>query len=669
MTSPAPQAPRSLADALRMLDDDGLGRLLTLRPDLLHPAPSDITALAARATTGPSVARCIDGLDALELFALSRAATLTATYPAGAAALQADIAANCPADAGAIASSLSSLVSRALVWGDDEALRAVHPVRDAIGIVPAPPWPAPLAVGKPSPVDVDAQAGIHAYEAIAAVRDIIDILGSEPAPVLRSGGLAVRDFARVMRALGLSAGIASLWLEIALSAGLIGDDQEATPQWMPTNDADRWLEQPAAKQWARLARAWLSLPRIPSSATERTNVLTGDDERRAVTVLRRQALQVLAESGASMEAADITAVLDFRQPRRAGALRAEVVRALLDEGTRIGVVAAGAITSAGRALLEPSAGRTKDPTEAAITTCMPALVEKGLVQADMTMVVPGPPSAALAKTLRMIADVESRGHATVYRISESSVRRAFDAGWDASSVKSALAAASSTKVPQPIDVLIEDVARRHGAVRVGIAYAYIRSDAPEILAAIITDKRLRPLGLTRIADTVITSATPPGALIEALRDAGYSPAAEAGDGEVVLRPAHEHRAPSRPRASGSVSRRQPDIVDATVRALRAGDRTSRAPRGDVVVGEAGSGSMTRPTSSVAAVAALRSAVEEAAPVWIAYADNDGTSTEQIVDPIRVGGGSFVAFDHRTESVRSFHISRISGIARIEETTA
>jgi hypothetical protein len=669
--SPAPKsstAPRSLADALRNLDDETLGRLLTLRPDLLHPAPSDVTALAARATTGPSVARCIDGLDALELFALSRIALLTATEPAEFAALHSAIAKDCAADGTAIDAAIHSLVSRALVWGDSTSLRAVHPVRDAIGVVTPPPWPAPKAQGADAPVDVDAQAGIHAYEAIAAVRDIIDVLGAEPAPVLRSGGLAVRDFARIMRALGAPAGTAALWLEVAHAAGLIGDDAEATPQWMPTHDADRWLEQSAEKQWVRLARAWMSLPRIPSTATERTNVLAGDDERRAVAVLRRQAMQVLDESGGSMGADAINAVLDFRQPRRAGALRAEVVRALFDEGSRLGIVAAGAITAPGRALLEPGGGKSKDPAESAMAPCMPALVDKGLVQADMTVVVPGPPSAALSKTLRLIADVESRGHATVYRISEGSVRRAFDAGWDASAVKAALAAASSTKVPQPIDFLIDDVARRHGAVRVGIAYAYIRCDAPELLASILTDKRLRPLGLTRIADTVITSATPTGPLIEALREAGYAPAAEAGDGAVVLRPPHEHRAPNRARVSAAVSRRKPDIVDVTVRALRAGERTQRAPRGEVVVGEAGS-AITRPTSSTAAVAALRSAVQDAAPVWIAYADNDGTSTEQIVDPIRVGGGSFVAFDHRTESVRTFHISRISGIARIEETSA
>ena len=77
MTKPQPAAPRSLADALRQRDDSGIAGLLTARPDLLHPVPSDFTALATRATSGPSVSRCLDALTSLELFVLSTAAHLS----------------------------------------------------------------------------------------------------------------------------------------------------------------------------------------------------------------------------------------------------------------------------------------------------------------------------------------------------------------------------------------------------------------------------------------------------------------------------------------------------------------------------------------------------------------------------------------------------------------
>ena len=65
---------------------------------------------------------------------------------------------------------------------------------------------------------------------------------------------------------------------------------------------------------------------------------------------------------------------------------------------------------------------------------------------------------------------------------------------------------------------------------------------------------------------------------------------------------------------------------------------------------------------------LRSAIADATPVWIGYADTDGTTTEQIIDPIRLGGGMVTAFDHRTEQVRSFMVARISGVAPLEDET-
>ena len=49
-------------------------------------------------------------------------------------------------------------------------------------------------------------------------------------------------------------------------------------------------------------------------------------------------------------------------------------------------------------------------------------------------------------------------------------------------------------------------------------------------------------------------------------------------------------------------------------------------------------------------------------MWIGYADTDGAVGQQIVDPIRLAGGVLTAFDHRTDSVRQFAVSRVTGVA-------
>ena len=58
---------RSLADELRARSDEHLRELFLLRPDLLSPLPTDMSALAARAGAAPSVARTLDGLTTWEL--------------------------------------------------------------------------------------------------------------------------------------------------------------------------------------------------------------------------------------------------------------------------------------------------------------------------------------------------------------------------------------------------------------------------------------------------------------------------------------------------------------------------------------------------------------------------------------------------------------------------
>ena len=76
--------------------------------------------------------------------------------------------------------------------------------------------------------------------------------------------------------------------------------------------------------------------------------------------------------------------------------------------------------------------------------------------------------------LRLLADQESRGGGGVFRFSAASMRRAFDAGWSADDVHRWLAEHSSTGVPQPLQYLVDDVARRHGSIRVGPAGSYLR---------------------------------------------------------------------------------------------------------------------------------------------------------------------------------------------------
>jgi predicted DNA-binding transcriptional regulator YafY len=66
------------------------------------------------------------------------------------------------------------------------------------------------------------------------------------------------------------------------------------------------------------------------------------------------------------------------------------------------------------------------------------------------------------------------------------------------------------------------------------------------------------------------------------------------------------------------------------------------------------------------MAALREAVEVGATVLIGYVDNQGRTTERLVDPLRVEGGSLTARDHRSDDDRSFAVHRITMVRPVAE---
>ena len=74
---------RSLADDLRTRSDAELAALLLARPDLARPVPAGFAALAARATTRPSIQRAVEALDREELTIALSAVVAAESHPQG----------------------------------------------------------------------------------------------------------------------------------------------------------------------------------------------------------------------------------------------------------------------------------------------------------------------------------------------------------------------------------------------------------------------------------------------------------------------------------------------------------------------------------------------------------------------------------------------------------
>ena len=116
-----------------------------------------------------------------------------------------------------------------------------------------------------------------------------------------------------------------------------------------------------------------------------------------------------------------------------------------------------------------------------------------------------------------MASVESAGAAMVYRISEASIRRALDTGRTAGELHGLFTRYSKTPVPQGLTYLIDDVARRHGQLRVGMASSFVRCEDAALLAQAVTAPAAERLEMRLLAPTVAVSQAPISEVLTALR--------------------------------------------------------------------------------------------------------------------------------------------------------
>jgi hypothetical protein len=511
---------------------------------------------------------------------------------------------------------------------------------------------------------VDATAAGEALELLRHAEGLVGLWSDEPPAVLRSGGLGVRELRRVARALDVEEGRAALLAELVVGAGLATTTEGSEPEWVPTTVVDAWLRTRPEQRWLTLAQAWLELPRLPGLVglrDERDRLLNplGEELRRPLAPReRRRVLDALAELPPGSGVPDVeqlAAVLGWRAPRRGGRLRDEVVRWTVREAAALGILALGALSTAGRALLAD--GTTSAAT--LMAAALPTPLDHVLVQADLTVVAPGPLESELAEEMALVADVESAGSATVYRISEASVRRALDAGRTATELHELFHSRSRTPVPQSLTYLIDDMARRHGQLRGGAASSFLRCDDPVLINEVLAKSDLGTLELRRIAPTVLVSPLPLVEVLDGLRVAGFTPAAEGPDGQVLdLRP-RGRRVP--PRSGGT--RRAP--LSGAPSEEQLANLVSKVRAGDHAAAARGSAASRPHLGPSATLAVLHQAIRDRRSVWVGFVDSHGVASQRVVQPVSAGGGMLEGFDESHGELRRYPLHRITSVALVD----
>jgi hypothetical protein len=414
---------------LRDSDDASIRELVLTRPDLAQPPPTSFSQVASRATTRESVRAALDQLNALDLWVAQQASAVVG--PVSPADIQG-------VDAEAAAAGLAHLRSLALLWGEPDALRPVRALAPELlrSPLPEPPGPQPPTfdqVPHEDPDKVDEVAAGSAFELVRRIEVLIEHTDHTPLRLRQDGGLAQREARVVASLLDLPVAVAVIHAQIAQAAGLLGVvPQGRTETLLPTAEFDDWQEWSLTEQWAWAVRGWRE--GHPPSGSARLKALCFRAFGKPADA------RVLGPD-------ELRSWLSWHVPRLVDDATRRATT-MLGQASWIGVTGLGALSSFGR-------GDELTTLEA----LLPTRADTVLVQNDLTAIAAGPLTAQAARELGALADVESRGGATVYRFTVESLRRAHGLGWSSAEMIAVLDARSRTPIPQPLAYLIADLNR------------------------------------------------------------------------------------------------------------------------------------------------------------------------------------------------------------------
>nr|WP_042179610.1 helicase-associated domain-containing protein [Kibdelosporangium sp. MJ126-NF4] len=509
-----------------------------------------------------------------------------------------------------------------------------------------------------------AQAAVQ--DLLRGVTSLLDEAHAHSIVALKKGGVGPRERSRLAAQLALPAEVLALGIDLTYAAGLLG---QADAGYAPTEQYAAWREATPARQWSELVTAWFTLEHAPTSRE-----IQGDKElppplplASAAGALRRAVLRA-ARGGLSVRAVGDHVDWFFPLHGYEAAQLRDKVAAAVREAELLGVVASDGLTDCGEqlvAILDDGSGDTEpgDTVDGLAERVAGVLVESPctvILQSDLTAVVSGQPTAAVSRLLRTAAVSEARGAAGVWRFSPASVRAAFDAGWTAPRLLTELAAVSDRPVPQPLEYLVMDAARRHGTVRVRGMRSCVVADETMITELLHT-RSLAKLSLAQVAPTVLSSPYEMDEVLARLRAAGLSPVAEDASGAVIVEQRQEHRA-SAPRSPVRVPSRARLGPAELARQLLAD------PSGE----DGGAGTsetfeqlaQLNPALTDTELILLADAVEHQRDVLITYRNKTGNRTVREIQPCHLYGRWLDSWCHLRSAQREFTVANIESVAPV-----
>lgn len=632
---------------LATLDANALAGLMARRPDSITPPPRSIVVLADRLSTARSVRLALERVDRTTVDVLAAAQVIGGDVTVSGVVDRIEPA----VERSVVADAFDEAHRLGLMWpAEGEAYRLAPPL-----LAPTKTGPLRLHREPDAPrtdvVDgdvIDSAGGAAALRVVLDVERLIEVCSSAPVQLLRAGGgVGVKEMRRVAKAIGSDEGLARLWLALAYHADLLDTDDGAV---VPTVAADDWLAGTPAERLVPLLRTWWESPGSPTMPDlsgklppALAHAYHNEDREVRQAVVGWFAGQPVGS--VLLDRVGLVTLLCWQRPGLCGEPEAFAVPfdVTVAEAEAMGVLAHGGLTSWGRALVDGG-------DMSVVGQWLPAPTASARLQADLTAVVTGLPTGELSALLNLAADAGDRDTASTWRFSPNSVRRALDAGYTADRLVAELTAVAAHGVPQPLEYLVRDMARRHGELSVvPVGCCVLAKDAA--LAAEIAAHRA--LGLRLLGGEVLASPRPVAETVALLRQHGYAPVATDESGTPVVERVRPRRAKQRAKYwSTPKPDPEPDLfLLATALLDLASMDISDADPGRFA------SHLSRDEQEL-----LSRAIQAEIPVEILYVDQNERRSRRVITPYGHVGDLLEAWCHLRDDERHFLLSRIEEVS-------
>ena len=466
-----------------------------------------------------------------------------------------------------------------------------------------------LAAADRSVEAADRDAGVAAFEAMQALTELHFDIDQRYVREVGKRGVGLADLKRLAGHLRKTNEFAKAIYLLASKAKIIAT---ADSRWMLGTDADRWLELTPQQRFKFLAGLWRSQ--------------LGDDSAQELLAMR------LAHPAHSLDA-----LFKHTYPFADSQVnsRITVLEAMAD---LIGLTAGQAAPSWFELVLK----NELDDAAALLAAHLPETSERLIIQADLSLIAPGPLPTSLEIELRKFAETEQVSMASTYRLNALTISHGLETGLTEADIRDLLLKLSGKDLPQPVDYLVREAVGRFGRLTIadgpGEALSLIRSADPILLTQIVSESKLRPFSIRRTPDGDLFSRFEPELIYFGLREAGFSAIRVDASGRVIS----PRTVATRTSTLAVVSSAASDLE----RLREHDERIGTEPGDDDLVRQ------------------IEWALKNRSKLLITATDRTGKAHEFLLEPKNLSNGRLRGIDTRAEIERTLPLERITNASPV-----